>query len=346
MEKGKRYCDARLVPAAGEISDDSRVLFDFETPEVGCGNVVCLECETRVASEPAGQPERGRRYRCRCSERVVTKVDHPERDEDSRHGVVPPWRCGGHAPASLPMTVDGVEIAADVDVTWLFEQAVRVSAKPEWWISRIWQIGHDTPLPDRLALGGLDALTHPDVRVRALAVTEAAGYGCRFRAREARGRRIVAALRDHRELFAGSAMYYSRSTDPLPPGLTLEDQLVSSLAQDDDADGPEVTDFLRTYLLEPGRPARLAFGGFMGQLRRDREWTLDHLGAIVDATPEVAPVVYHAIVQLTDAEALFARVDLRVLRRGALEMRHWRTKQVQAWLREHDAEWAAVHLLR
>jgi hypothetical protein len=333
-----RACGATLVGGDGEVSDDSRRLFDVDLTPAGCGNLVCRKCVTTVVNETSLE---GRRYHCGCSTLQVTRISSPDHEDG------PPWGCGFHAPAELPIVVDGVVIGQGVEVVALLELAVSRSTNADAWLSRIRRIAEYSPAGARIDRDVPDALTHRDVRVRALAVACAARADCQHTLGDALGWRIVSALREHADLFAGVPAVYEPRRDGLAPGETLEDQLVGSLARTSPwkARGPKMEEFLHEYFLEPGRCARLPWFAFFGMLADDRDWTLDHMRVIVDATPEVAGALYEAVSHTTNCEQFFPRVDVRVLRQGALESTHYKTTPF-TWLAEHDTEWATANLAR
>ncbi len=345
-----RKCQATLVPPSGEISDDARRLFDVALPPAGCERLVCTTCDAPVSYEAATKlGDDARVYASGCSRLAVTVVQWPERDDDRMNVYVPPWACSGHPEATLPFSVDGFVCDADVDVARLFLHAVSatvVAKDPDDWLSRVRRIAEGTPLEAVLDLAPLSLITHADVRVRALAIVRARSE-CRARAGVELGRRIVAALREHAELFEGVPAVFPRREEPRATGQTLEDQLIAELASTSSAwpiADAAAREHFRTWLLTPHKAARASWRTMHGVLSDDSDWLLEHARAILDASPTLAIALMEAIEYSSLGERAYASLDIEVLRRCALALAGTRKRRVFEWLREHDAVWAEKNI--
>lgn len=77
-----------------------------------------------------------RLYACKCLRWEATRVDCIENDHDSPNDPELPWRCAGHHPPTLPVTL------GDLTITETSECASLVSAILDGWCPRPLEIAH------------------------------------------------------------------------------------------------------------------------------------------------------------------------------------------------------------
>jgi hypothetical protein len=144
------YCESGgfLVSGTSELPvDPSEYQPDSRRPLIGCNQLVCGVCEARVRSAPGYFPlplkdrrdwaaiyatqdwstlpamDRDPQYRlyvCKCRFAAVPAESPVLRGDNTNT----PWRCGGHPPATFPLTIDGIEITRFSDLERVIRQHV------------------------------------------------------------------------------------------------------------------------------------------------------------------------------------------------------------------------------
>ncbi len=202
---------------------------------LGCGRLMCQRCGEVVRSWTGAVPamplsagERtaliaaddlspflarrvlvaapdGRAYACKCHDHTEFYSRGLTEGGDAwEMATRPPWRCAGHPQLVPPDELDDLAVDDRMDCDALVEAEFSAPADHgRWgdaWLSRLWHLLRPSPLADRLDAAIARRLVdpRPAVRLRAIDFYDrnpaAAG-----------GAALLAALRDHPDLFRGVA---------------------------------------------------------------------------------------------------------------------------------------------
>jgi hypothetical protein len=267
--------DGYLVGPAEWLPDEP---FDFHWPItsliIGCNQLECSRCKTRVKSALAGD---ARHYSCGCSQLDVMTLQSVQQPLDPITEATLPWRCAGHPPLALPVTLDGV--ALDDATDWpalarqVFSGARDLHPHPStrglrgfWW-QRLYNITAGA-LHGAIARAAAALLLDREPRVRVAAVVF---YDNNFDADGAD--QLAQAARDRPELFIGVK-------DPDSETFTLWDWMAESLG------GRMTRDPLALSVMKDHALAGPGVGRALYPLaRQDLAWVLDNAVAILDAAP-------------------------------------------------------------
>lgn len=125
-------------PLHALAADDSDFQWEGRSPEVGCRRIRCTQCNQLIRVFPGTYlipPEKERPdyraiyesggthpqlkpwdpinlYVCHCGAERADSVDELGRVNELGWRRYPKWRCSGHAPASLPLVLEGVDVIA------------------------------------------------------------------------------------------------------------------------------------------------------------------------------------------------------------------------------------------
>ena len=292
---------------------------------VGCNRLHCVTCREAVRFDrdpvPAGRDFRT--YSCRCTTHQQYSGLRSAADDDAQDRWLP-WRCAGHPAATLPLGIDGVEIAEQTDLVALVRRslegwspgAARPAERqsPNGWVIKLHVRLIGTGREEAVSRAVAECATDPDPRVRAAALSFLALHPVAPGAE-----RVESLVTGERGPFAGVA-------NPLAPGGTIEEALLLVLGRRavlQDAAGvaiaPRARDLAREEVLRPGRGAFLL--DFMA--RYDEGWLVENAGAIARASEGGWEALLDALEDSDQQGEVGARlasvpgVDLAALRRYA-----------------------------
>jgi hypothetical protein len=337
-------CEGNLVGPRFVIKENPVTDFDPSKRSTGCSHLLCAECHETVHATVRGKV---RVYGCACHryetssvERVQTNEDHP--------GCHAPWSCGGHQAAKAPFAIDGFVFRGGPIDPKVFAHALRVNPdRPLVWFWKVEERLSGTTLGRGVGRAAWAALLDRDPRVRSLALLMVPWDSRDPPARvAAAASRLFRLLSRHEDAFAGAFTVPDRFDAPPRPGETLRDRALLTLLHMSlfAPPPPKLRERLRAHLLEPGK-ARAREIGWMFDV--DRDWLIEHSGALAQATPRCEGPIVDAI-RLAPRpgddilESLIERLDPEVRRRGALRARLpfeplWR------WLAKHEPRWVDAH---
>ena len=332
------FCDGggSLVGGMREIPSDP---IDFAWPDAGaivaCCHVVCAACRSEVRSiagvastdttdDALGELgnasldqliARGlivrdascRLYFCAC-------VSHTEDygrslDDDSAwdDGIRrPSWRCGGHAPMTLPTVLDGVSLDDGADAGAIVARTLtgaEPATRPEWtreyaalWTHRLARRLAHAPLGLAIADAIADRLTDGDPRVRA-AVADVFRRDPTLPTAD----RVVAALRDHSSLFVDVP-------NPFAPREPLDAWLQIAIARRALLGDTEAIALAQQIALAPRGKTTTLLGALFSV---DRDWTLGAIERIYASAPshDLATNLLYQLTRAVDHQTAIAVSD-------------------------------------
>ncbi len=228
--------------------------FDYswgvQGPVIGCNNLRCRSCNqvvrnagghtwtkqtmTRLADiySAMGAPDSAtalaalvsddalateasaRMYTCGCNVHVEQDQRALGEDADWDHDEGPSWTCAGHPQLSLPATIDGVDLANDIDADAIVAAhlvAPAPAGAPAFtadyasaWVHRLLHVLSHEAIAASLGNAIATRLTHDDASIRGAAVDV-----FRRDPMASGGEGVVDALRDHADLYTGVANPHS-----------------------------------------------------------------------------------------------------------------------------------------
>lgn len=313
------FCQAggRLVGADELISSEpSAYGHEAAGLYIGCSSLRCRECDGVVkqqaglrdlenlrqhltalaeqkdwASLPFFEASASTRiYACAChawAEASSRFLDDRE-DDDPIPAPVPPWRCGGHPVAKLPITVDGESIDVDTDWNALVQRVAdgwvpRIATATErdlrvTWLTKLYSWLLDTPSAAFLSR----AVAEEGVTDREGAAGQAMLFFRRFP--RADGFEMVLKLAEASGATTGLEYRYARRMGSAAPRDALIARLESA-GEELDATDRDVVAVLRADLLDESIP--VASSLLIAVARDDAEWLAWSAPRVVTAHPEL-----------------------------------------------------------
>ncbi|MBI2566944.1 MAG: hypothetical protein HYV63_07945 [Candidatus Schekmanbacteria bacterium] len=322
-----------LVDATLPVPADPEEYFAEGSPATGCNRLRCHSCGTSVRQGAGFYPRQDaanhlsdlvasphwrslpyleysagsefRLYVCRCELWVTRKAWYrlEDRDPDPITDPKLPWRCEGHPPSQLPLTLNGVTVRSQEDLLGVIRR--RLLAGPTLgpeasangagvWLASLYARLAGGPAEGDVSRAVAACLSDPEPRVRAWAVSFFRSFP-----RAEGGERIQDLLKGDRSLFRGVA-------DPTTLNSTLEASLLFALAKrlgTRDAQG-------RPRALELARREALVGSGvgdkplFYPLALHDTEWLAANAAQIIEVRPQSAEeLLFKFAVALGDIEA-------------------------------------------
>jgi hypothetical protein len=238
------YCESAgfLISGTSELPvDPSEYQPESRRPVIGCNQLICGECGANVRSAAGYFPlamaeprdseaiyatedwstlpamDRDPQYRlyvCKCRFASVAAAYPVLRDEYTNT----PWRCGGHPPATFPLTIDGIEITRFSDLERIIRQHLEAPTFAlQTFHERLVGTALEKSIPEIARRFLSDPL--PDMRSKAL--------GFFFSYPQAPGaERVIELATGDRAGFIGVP-----DARPITDDLTLETRLVTTFGQ-------------------------------------------------------------------------------------------------------------------
>lgn len=142
------------------------------SPAIGCNNLTCQKCGERVESEVTAARPHVRDYRCACATLAVASPFVPSKPA-TYEDEGPPWACAGHAPLTIPASLDGVQLDDAMDVDTLVTDVMDgiepatvpwppKTSRPGLWLVRVAVATMPSDFAVRLCMAVAGRLEDPD----------------------------------------------------------------------------------------------------------------------------------------------------------------------------------------
>jgi hypothetical protein len=330
-------CIVHLVccPVAALLVGPKRWLpeepFDYGWDAIGCNQLLCGRCKRRVQSR-LDTARFCRHYECACQSRDEYNYHVIGSDAGDDHEFRTAWHCAGHPALTLPIRLDGIDVAVDGSLGSI---VVHTLAHPpfiaqgfrtaSFWVQRLYRLLPEGP--QRAALG--QAVASQLVSSDPAIVRAAIDFFSDIPAANGGEQIAVVAERERDRLRA--------TADPVSADISLYDSLLEAINA-------------RLVLMNAGAPAdraalevarRALLSGEADEAtlfriaRIDPAWYCGHTADIVRARPLIIEYALEALAGIPAADRAVGLENIqRIGKAAARAATRWRNEHPELFERE------------